>query len=152
MCFWTRVWRQLRSDLWEGDGFHLQPWARERERDMLTQTNRTFLGCYLSVSRVFCTLECAFSVFSSPPSLLFSSVPRDHLLFGLFSGSFSHTNLNSTLLAPYYHISDRLGCVVITNEVLKFIATKIMNTFSPLAGLLDVEQQINTEPLQLTVC
>lgn len=74
------------------------------------------------------------------------------LAFGSFSVVFSHTNLNSTLLAPYYHISDRLGCVVITNEVLKFIATEIINTFSPLAGLLDVEQQINTEPLQLTVC
>lgn len=51
------------------------------------------------------------------------------------------------MLAPYYPVSDKRGCMVITKEVLKFIATKIINIFFPVAVLLDVGQQINTEPL-----
>lgn len=111
----AEIWTELK----ENERFYLQLWLFLREkankRDMLTQTNRTFLGCYLSVSRVLFTwmrLVCF-------RTLLFTSVPRITRFRSVLCGV-SHADLKSTLLAPYYHISDKRGCMVITNEVFHF--------------------------------
>lgn len=97
--------------------FYLQPWQFEwkANRDVLTRTNGTFLGCCLSVSRVLFTwmrqtiffCHCLLTYCSSS----FISATRSHAFCSVFVLLFfsPHKNLNYSLLAPYYHISDKRG-------------------------------------------
>ncbi len=90
--------------------------------------------------------------FTSPTSVMYDSFHQCHkitfvsLLICFYS--FSHTNLNSTLLAPYYHISEKSGCMIRINEGRYYNLN--YQHMHLLVVLLDVQHQING-PLQLTV-
>lgn len=84
-----------------------------QQRDMLTQINRTFLGCYLSVSRVLFTWMLLLFFFFSHclhflTIRLFSSVPQDHFCSSSFSlfflQFFSHKSQFDTASSLLSHI------------------------------------------------
>lgn len=129
MCFYTWVW--LRSFfLSTAEIWTVQRWKREndfifsfgccwekkptRETCWLKLTGLSWAAIYLSPG--FCSLECALSVFL----LTFIISATRSLAFGLFCVKISHTVLSCTLLAPYYHTSNKRGCMVITGEVFHF--------------------------------
>lgn len=154
MCFctWVKVvmilstagiWTARR---WEGERQVSPPASaifpeESQQRDIITQINRTFLGCYLSVSRVLFTwmrLLCFFFIAYFLTVWQFLSVPQDQFCSSdLFSVAFSHTSLNATLLAPYYHMSDVFRCIIRTDKVLNCNLNDLH--ISLLAILLDVE-------------
>lgn len=135
MCFCTRVeWRwfcpQLRSELRGGElgretgltsslGCFSRGKPTERRVDSNSQDFPGLLSVCLQGSVHLNAPSLFFHRLLPYYATLFISATRSPSFFLFWSVfcSFSRSNLNSTLLAPSYDISDKPGCMVITNEV-----------------------------------